>query len=96
MFGSYKNPNEIRKELHEVTQQISEHPLAAEQLKQAQELVERRKAEQVDPAEINRELTEQGLPSLEEQGKATTAGARSYYKLHRKKRKLERKLEAAS
>ena len=81
----------MRNELEEVDALISAHPLASQRIRAADAMVEQRKSH--DAAAIDRELVAEGLPSVEELGRARVSGTWSWWKLHRRKMKLEREIK---
>jgi hypothetical protein len=91
VLGRRKNADELRSELQEVEALISAHPLASQRIRAAHQLVDNR--ESGDAADIDQQLADQGLPSVEELGRVQVAGSWSWWKLHRRRRKLERKIE---
>lgn len=93
MIGRRKDLEELKAELSTVEAEISKHPLASEPIRQAQEIVEKDKGK--DEAAISRELKENGLPDLAELGKVQLSGSGSWWKLHRKKNKLEKAISQA-
>lgn len=80
--------------LAQVEEDIAAHPLASERVKLAQAVVDN--ADEKDKAEVNRQLTERGLPSLEELGKIVVQGTASWWRLHRDKKKIEKNIEKLS
>ena len=79
-------------ELDEVNRRIAEHPFASEPTRKANQLVEDLKAQNRDAEQINSALEKEGLPRLEELGKTTAKGLFGWSLLHRRKRKLERRI----
>ena len=81
----------LRAELDEVRALISAHPLASRRISAAQETVDELGSR--DVAEVDRQLAAGGLPSLEELGRAQLSGTWSWRKLHRRKMKLEKRID---
>lgn len=82
---------QLTSRLQAVDAEIAAHPLASEKVKQAHAIVEARG--ETDKAEVDRQLTASGLPSLEELGKIQVKGTASWWALHRDKKKIEAKIE---
>ncbi|MBT2484264.1 MULTISPECIES: hypothetical protein [unclassified Microbacterium] len=76
--------------LKQVEADIAAHPLASEHVKLAQAVVDN--ADDKDEVEVNRQLTERGLPRLEELGKIVVQGTASWWRLHRDKKRIEKKI----
>ncbi|WP_444592683.1 hypothetical protein, partial [Brachybacterium sp. AOP42-B2-9] len=72
---------ELEGQLREVEERISAHPLASERVVEAQKLVEERNGK--DQKALSRELSERGLPSLEELGQIQFRNTASWWRLHR-------------
>lgn len=94
MIGHRKNLDALRAELSAIETRISGHPLASPPIRHAQDIVEHDKSK--DQATIGRELAENGLPDLAELGKVQVSGSGSWWKLHRKKNKLEAEIARAT
>ncbi|WP_346620935.1 hypothetical protein [Blastococcus montanus] len=94
MFGRHENVSTLTAELAEVDAQISAHPLASRRIRAAQ--AEVASSESRDAAEIDGELAADGLPSVEELGRAHVSGTWSWWKLHRRKRRHEKRIERAA
>lgn len=84
--------HELQHDLDEADQRITEHSFSSERVRRANALVEAKKVEDADPDEINSALEEQGLPRLEELGMTTAKELVGWWRLHDRKRKIERKL----
>lgn len=87
-----KNVEKLERDLVEVNEKIRLHPLASRRVRDAQELVDAQKSIGTDTDSINQSLSEQDLPSVEELGKVTSTGMFGWWKLHRKKKKIENQL----
>ncbi|MGY1845146.1 hypothetical protein [Modestobacter sp. SYSU DS0875] len=83
----------LRAELVEVTARIAAHPLASDRIRAARTVVDERRSR--EPAEIDAALAADGLPSAHELGRAQVSGTWSWWKLHRRKRQLEKRIERA-
>ncbi|WP_167141840.1 hypothetical protein [Canibacter zhoujuaniae] len=92
MFGSRRSKDELLACLHDIEAQLAALPSQTEGNLRAQEAIERLKAEGVAVEEINVELAQHNLPSVEEVGKNVAASLFPLWKLNRKRRKLERQL----
>lgn len=77
---------ELEGQLREVEERISAHPLASERVVEAQKLVEERNGK--DQKALSRELSERGLPSLEELGQIQFRNTASWWRLHRDQKRL--------
>ncbi len=93
MFGRRRTPPTLRAELADVEALIAAHPLASPRIRAAHDVVERGRT--AGAAEIDRRLADDGLPSTEELGRLQVAGTWSWWRLHRKKRTLERRIGRA-
>jgi hypothetical protein len=93
VFGRRRSVDGLRAELEEVEALISAHPLASPRIRAAHEIVGNE--ESGDAADIDRQLADDGLPSVEELGRTQVAGSWSWWKLHRRRRKLRRRIERA-
>lgn len=82
---------ELEGQLREVEERISAHPLASERVVEAQKLVEERNGK--DQKELSRELSERGLPSLEELGQIQFRNTASWWRLHRDQKRLSRQIQ---
>lgn len=80
----------LDKQLAEIQREISQHPFSDPEILGAQKLIENYKS--LEPAEIDRRLSDEGLPSLETLGKNQLRHSFSWWNLHRKKRKVEAKI----
>lgn len=89
MFAS-ETLKQLMARLKQVEADIAAHPLASERVKLAQAVVDN--ADDKDEVEVNRQLTERGLPRLEELGKIVVQGTASWWRLHRDKKKIEKKI----
>jgi hypothetical protein len=93
MFAGRHDVTALEAELAEVESLISAHPLASQRVRAAHEVVERRGSK--DAAEVDKDLDAQGLPSVTELGKVQASSTWSWWKLHRRKMKLEKKIQRA-
>lgn len=82
---------ELEGQLREVEERISAHPLASERVVEAQKLVEERNGK--DQKTLSRELSERGLPSLEELGQIQFRNTASWWRLHRDQKRLSRQIQ---
>lgn len=82
---------ELEGQLREVEERISAHPLASERVVEAQKLVEERNGK--DQKALSRELSERGLPSLEELGQIQFRNTASWWRLHRDQKRLSRQIQ---
>ena len=83
----------LRAELQRVDAAIAAHPLASRDVRAAHEVVEQDRSG--DAARINAELAARGLPGVEQLGRTQVTGIWSWWRLHRRKRALERRIERA-
>ncbi|MGV9183997.1 hypothetical protein [Arcanobacterium canis] len=90
-----RDPEQIRRDLDDVKQQISENPLSGSAVVKASEVMERLKSEGREE-EIDSQLAEQGLPNSEHVGKLVLQNSFTLARLNKKRRKLEKKLAAHS
>lgn len=81
----------LKAKLDAVDAEIASHPLSSDRVKAAQAIVKAR--ENKDTEEVSRELADQNLPSLEELGKIQVNGTVSWWKLHRKRNNLVKKID---
>ena len=91
MSAASRNVNALRAELDEVNSLISDHPLASRRVRAAHEVVEGHGSRK--SAEVDRDLAAKGLPSVSELGKVQMASTWSWWKLHRRKTTLEKRIE---
>ena len=91
VFGRREDLDALRAELEQVRALISAHPLASPRTRAASETVDRRESRSA--AEIDEELAAEGLPGVGELGRAQVAGTWSWWKLHRRKTTLEKRIE---
>jgi hypothetical protein len=91
MFAGRRDVTALKAELAEVDSLISGHPLASQRVRAAHDVVERRGSK--DAAEVDKDLDARGLPSVSELGKVQASGTWSWWKLHRRKMKLEKKIQ---
>ncbi|MEN2737890.1 hypothetical protein ABCS02_08875 [Microbacterium sp. X-17] len=85
-----KDINELKLRLQLVNEQIAQHPLNSDLMKASNDVVESRGAKNVSAVED--ELAVNELLPLEEIGRTTVTGLRSFARLHRLRRKLERRI----
>ena len=85
---------ELKARLEAVDAEIPSHPLSSKQVEAAQAIVEAR--ENKDAEEVSRELAEQNLPSLEELGKIQVQSTVGWWKLHRKRNNLTKKIDRST
>lgn len=91
LFGR-KDATQLRCELDAVKAEIAALPSQTEENMRAQEIIERLKADGVSIEEINVELAQHTLPSVDQVGKNTAASLFPLWKLNRQRRKLEKRL----
>ncbi|MDO4412574.1 hypothetical protein [Cutibacterium sp.] len=92
MFGSRKSKDELLANLRDVDLKLAALPSQTKENIQAQEVIERLKADGVPVEKINIELARNDLPSVDEVGKNTAASLFPTWKLNRQRRKLEKQL----
>ena len=92
MFGSRRSKDELLTYLHDIEVQLAALPSQTEENMRAQEIIERLKADGVSIEEINVELAQHNLPSVDQVGKNTAASLFPLWKLNRQRRKLEKQL----
>lgn len=83
--------HELEAKLEAIDRSLAQHPLASERVKKAHLIVGNKSDS--DDATVARQLAEAGLPSLEELGKIQLEHTGSWWRLHRNRRKLLRKIE---
>ena len=69
---------------------ISTHPFASQRIRAAHDVVAGNKSR--GAAAVDRELADNGLPSAVELGRVHVAGTWTWWKLHRRRRQLQRKI----
>lgn len=84
----------LEEELRAVNAKLSTHPLASAPVKEAHALVATMQG--ADKTEVSKRLSDKGLPSLDELGSLQLKGSVSWWRLNRRKNKLEKKLEEES
>ena len=89
MFHS-ESLEELEAKLEAVDAEIASHPLSSERVKAAQAIVEALGTK--DTEKVSKELADQNLPSLEELGKVQVDSTMSWWKLHRKRNNLVKKI----
>ncbi|GEB23228.1 MULTISPECIES: hypothetical protein [Bacteria] len=89
----FKNPSQsdLENQLKDIDEELSSHPFSNTRVEEANSLVESMKGK--DKEEIDRTLKDRDLPGLEELGKVTATGTYSWWKLHRSRAKILKKLE---
>lgn len=85
-----RSPAELRKALTEVEEQIAQHPLGSEEVQLAHQVITAHDGD--DKEAIEAELKASNLPSLAKLGEIQAKGTLSWWKLHRKRKKLIAKL----
>ncbi|MGY1804189.1 hypothetical protein ACI78T_13015 [Blastococcus sp. SYSU D00922] len=93
MIGRKKDVSYLEEELREVEARISAHPLASRRIRAAGAVVHDHREQ--DAAEIDRRLAAEGLPSVEQLGRTHASGTWTWWRLHRRKRTLEKKIRRA-
>lgn len=91
MFGRHEGVDTLRRELEQVDAHIAAHPFASPRIRAAHEIVGEGPSR--DAAEIERRLADRGLPGVQQLGRTQVAGAWSWWRLHRRRRKLVRRIE---
>jgi hypothetical protein len=91
MVDRRRDAEALRAELAAVRALIAAHPLASQRTRAAHEVIENGASGDVD--ELDRELARRGLPGLGELGRSQVTGTWSWWKLHRRKRQLERRIQ---
>lgn len=81
---------ELEAKLEAVDAEIASHPLSSERVKAAQAVVEALGTQGTE--KVSKELADQNLPSLEELGKVQVDSTMSWWKLHRKRNNLVKKI----
>lgn len=82
---------ELEAKLEAIDKSLARHPLASERVKKAHLVVGNRG--DLDDATVARQLAEAGLPSLEELGKIQLEHTGSWWRLHRNRNRILRKIE---
>jgi hypothetical protein len=85
-----RDDDETERRLADVDAKISRHPLASTPVTEAFAVIEKHGKEQQDA--IAQELRDRDLPALEELGRLQVRGSFSWWKLHRDRRALLKKL----
>jgi len=85
-----RSTDDLRRELQQVETLIAAHPLASPRIRAAHDLIRRSRARSAD--DVDRELVDGGLPGAAELGRAQLSGTWSWWRLHRRKRALERRM----
>ena len=80
----------LRAELEDLDARISAHPLASPRIRAAHATVEEHGSG--DAAVTDEALAAEGLPSVEELGRAQVSGTWSWWRLHRRRRHLEARI----
>ena len=88
--GRRRGPDALRRELAQVDALMSAHPLASQRIRAAHEIVARNRTQ--GPAAVDRDLAAAGLPRPVELGKAHVSGTWSWWKLHWRRRRLQREI----
>ncbi len=83
--------DEVQLKLEKIDAEITAHPLASGPVKEAQALIDANGGQDNDAVEV--ELAARDLPSLQELGKIQLAGTRSWWALHRRRKKLVKRRE---
>ncbi|ARD41674.1 hypothetical protein B6G06_04395 [Actinomyces gaoshouyii] len=85
-----KSAQSLRSELASVDELIAAHPLSDPSIRRAHEIIESHGPG--DTEAIAAELESLGLPSLDEVGTIQAEQTASWWRLHRRRRKLTRRL----
>jgi len=84
----------LREQLKATDAAIAAHPLSSEAVVKANAIIESSKGESNDV--INQRLTEKGLPDLEAMGRITLKESTGWWKLHRERNTLTKKIDKLS
>ncbi|ALJ21067.1 hypothetical protein [Microbacterium sp. No. 7] len=90
MFGR-KSLDALNAQRQQIDARIEAHPLSAEEVRQAHAIIEARGDK--DNAAIECELSANGLPSLEELGRIQVESTASWWRLHRERAKIAKRIE---
>jgi hypothetical protein len=90
VLGRHRDLDGLRDELGRVEALIAAHPLASPRIRAAHELIER--SRERNPHAVDRELAERGLPDATALGRAQVSGSWSWWRLHRRRRQLVRRI----
>jgi hypothetical protein len=90
MFGRRRSLDLMRAELREAEAHISAHPFASQRIRAAYDIVTENKTR--GAAAVDQELADSGLPSAVELGRVHVAGTWTWWRLHRRKRQLQREI----
>jgi hypothetical protein len=93
MFGRRRDREMLRAELADVHALIAAHPLASDRIRAAHEVIEENRSR--SRAEVDEALAGSASPSVAELGRTQVAGLWSWWRLHRRRRKLEQRIERA-
>jgi hypothetical protein len=91
VFGRHTDVETLRRELERVDALIAAHPLASPRIRAAHEIVGEGPSR--DAVEIERQLADGSHPDAAELGRAQVAGMWSWWRLHRRRRQLVRRIE---
>ena len=90
MFGRREDPQRLRAELDDVRALIAAHPLASHRVRAAHQVIDDSRTGGVD--DVDKALADSGLPSAVELGRTHVAGLWSWWRLHRRKRRLKQRI----
>jgi hypothetical protein len=87
VFGRREDVVRLRAELDDVRALIAAHPLTSDRVRAAHQVIADSRTGGVD--DVAKALADSGLPSAVELGRTQVAGFWSWWRLHRRKRRLE-------
>jgi hypothetical protein len=90
MMTTPSGHDELEKRLTAVEGKLSEHPLSSDTVREAFAVIEKHGKE--NRGAISQELRERGLPTLDALGKIQARTSLAWWKLHRDRRSLLKKL----
>lgn len=86
-----ESEEDLQTKLDSANAAIAGHPLASEPVTRAHALIESTNSDEKEL--VNKKLEDAGLPDLAELGKIQVRHSLSWWKLHRERNKIARKLE---
>ena len=90
-MNDMKSLQQLQADIEEVDARIAAHPLSSAPVKAAHAIIESHGGN--DKEAVSRELTEHDLPGLEELGRIQLVGSASWWRLHRDRNRLTKKIE---
>lgn len=88
------NSEALHRELDRVQQLIAAHPLASAHVRAAHDVIDQ--AHPKDQQTVDQQLAARDLRDTKDLGRTQVTGSWSWWKLHRRKRKLERAIERSA